>query len=114
MSRLLATGSVSSIKEWLTGKEPDVAGFPHAKNFAWVEFEGERIYMKSPRQIDVVRMLAEAGPPFELFHKTILEKLKTPDSALRDTFRNSKLWNRLIISDPRRRTVRLALPPAPE
>ena len=95
-----------------TPAKPDVAaGFLHAQDFSWVGFDGQRIPL-TQRQAEVVRILAEAGPPYEMFHKTILTQLKTEGSALRDTFRHTKLWGTLIVSDRKRRTIRLSLSPA--
>jgi hypothetical protein len=85
--------------------------FRHGKDFVWVEgAEGERINL-TPRQSQVFTMLAEVGEPFELPHVHILAKLNTPDSSLRDTFRRCKLWKTLIVSDSKKRTVRLSSPP---
>jgi hypothetical protein len=87
-------------------------GFPHADDFSWIELDGKR-HLLNPRKAGVFSILSEAGHPFELPQAAIMARAGTPNSQLRDTFKRSGLWGRLLKFEPRKRTVRLTAPPAP-
>jgi len=84
--------------------------FQHSDDYRSVVFKRER-YTLTSNQAQVVEMLHNAfcsGIP-DLGKDHILEKLGTPASRLRDTFRNSKLWGTLIVLGAKRGTYRLNL-----
>jgi len=84
--------------------------FQHSDDYRSVVFEGERHTLTS-QQAQIVEMLHNAhssGTP-DLGKDYILEKLGTPASRLRDTFKRSKLWGTLIVVGAKRGTCRLNL-----
>lgn len=97
------------------------SGFRHSVDFKSAYWAGER-FTFTPRQAQAVQMLYDAwhnGTP-ELGQDAILEKLGsmgrnkigggTLPRQLRDHFRRSPAWKKLIIQGERRGTYRLALP----
>jgi len=90
------------------------SGLVHSPDYRSIQWRGES-YGLTERQAKVVQLLDEAhrtGTP-DLATKTILTKLGTPESDLRDTFRDSPpLWGQkgLIRPGARRGTVRLNVP----
>jgi len=89
--------------------------FQHSDDSRSLVFEGEKHTLTS-NQAQVVEILHDAhrsGIP-DLGKHYILEKLGTPASRLRDTFKRSKLWRTLIVSGAKRGTYRLRLPEVPK
>jgi hypothetical protein len=84
--------------------------FQHSDDYRSVVFKGETHTLTS-NQAQVVEILHNAycsGIP-DLGKDHVLEKLGTPASRLRDTFRKSKLWGTLIVFGAKRGTYRLNL-----
>jgi len=98
--------------------EPKAAQVPfkHSVDYRSIWFQGKQ-YSLTTRQAQVVEMLHElyknGTPETSLAH--ILDRLGTPNSRLRDTFKNTPLWGKgkLIVAGGRRGTVRLNLPDEP-
>lgn len=85
--------------------------FQHAPDFRSIKFEGHS-HTLTGKQAQVIEALHAAwlqGTP-SLGTAHILEKLDTPASRLRDTFKRSDLWGTLIVRGKKRGTVRLNLP----
>jgi hypothetical protein len=73
--------------------------FIHSDDYRSLWWNGAQFAL-SPGQAHVVQMLNEAGmngTP-DLGNAYILEQLERNNSRLRDTFKNSPLWNTLVIS----------------
>jgi hypothetical protein len=89
-----------------------VPPFEHSEDFRTVEFGGKS-YNLTPRQAQVVQFLFEEREKRmpEVAKDRILETLGSPNSRLRDTFKNSGLWGTLILPGMRRGTYRLNLKP---
>jgi hypothetical protein len=103
------TGKTTAIR---TGR---THGFLHAEDFSWIEWEGERIDMTVNGAQIIATLARDGGPKFTLSHASIRSKLRPlkPDSIrLRDSLKRSKVWNTLVVSDRKARTLRLTCPPA--
>ena len=90
------------------GKNKGNAEFIPAPDFASIIWKGE-VYSLSPRQAKVIKILKEQydkGPP-ELSEQYIMEKLGTPSSNLKDTFRKSDLWKKLVIPGKKKGNFKL-------
>jgi len=84
--------------------------FAPSDDYRSATFRGKS-YSFTSRQAQVVEMLHEAylnGTP-ELGKDHILEKLGSPNSRLRDTFKKHPAWNSLIVSGEKRGAYRLNL-----
>src|SRR5690242_15312261 len=91
--------------------ENQPSGFRASPDYRSIEFKGKQ-YVLTLGQAQVVQMLDESrksGTPC-LGQDYILEKLETPASRLRDTFKTSPLWRTLIVRGEKRGTYRLNLP----
>lgn len=90
------------------------SGLVHSPDYRSIQWRG-KTYGLTERQAKVVQFLDEAhrtGTP-DLAIRTILAKLGTPESDLRDTFRDSpRFWGQegLIRPGAKRGTVRLNVP----
>lgn len=86
-------------------------GFTHSHDYRSVSLGGQA-YSLTERQAQVIQILHEAyknGTP-EVGSVSILEKLETRNSRLRDTFKtNQPAWKALIAHGARRGTLRLNL-----
>jgi hypothetical protein len=82
----------------------------HSADFCSVMARGES-YTFTSRQAQAVQLLWEnweEGTP-EVSQHYILEELGSPNSRLRDSFKKSNAWGRLIVSGVRKGTIRLNL-----
>ncbi len=92
--------------------EPDVLGkagdFRHSSDFRSVSLRGEQFSL-TPRQAQAIQILWEAhnNGSSEVGQHYILEKLDSPSSRLRDTFRNSPAWRKLVVPGNTKGTFRL-------
>jgi len=84
--------------------------FTHSEDYRSVTLQGKP-YTLTTSQAAIVQMLHEElqhGTP-ELGQAYILERLGTPNSRLRDTFKGPELWGKLIVRGKKRGTYRLNL-----
>ena len=83
--------------------------FKHSEDYSSVSLNGKPFTL-TPRQAQVIQLLHAAyenGTP-EIGSQFILEKIETPNSRLRDTFRsNLDAWKTLVKAGTKRGTVRL-------
>jgi hypothetical protein len=96
-----------------TAPSQDLA-FDHAEDYSWVKFNG-KLYRLGPIAARVVEALDAADQRGEPGMKgaRLLEIAGAPDtSRLRDFFRNTGVWNTLIVS-PQKGWYRLNLQPSP-
>ncbi len=87
------------------------AKFTHSPDFRTVTLNGETYHLTSrgAQATQILHDAREQGTP-ELGTHYILEQLGTKNSRLRDTFKRSHAWGKLIVAGERRGTVRLNLP----
>jgi hypothetical protein len=73
--------------------------FEYSPDYSTVTLRGQAFSLtkRQARVVDLLHKAYEAKTP-ELLHGYILEKLSTPQSRLRDSFRKPGLWNSLFIS----------------
>ena len=82
--------------------------FSHSADYRSVSFRGTQLSF-TPRQAQVIEMLHRAfmdGTP-DIGKEFILEKLESPNSRLRDTFKGHEAWGSLIVPGSSRGTYRL-------
>jgi hypothetical protein len=113
-SSLLTRGSKNALDLALarhgTNRVQQSGDFVYSPDYRSVSFRGNTLSFTS-RQAQVVEMLHQAlvrGAP-ELGQDYILEELDSPNSRLRDTFKNHPAWNLLIVKGKGRGTYRLNL-----
>ena len=90
--------------------ETDAATLEHSIDFRTIYFNGER-HELTTGQAQIVEFLCKElqnGIP-EVHRDRLLEALDSPSSRLRDTFKKSPLWRKLIVQGKRRGTHRLAV-----
>lgn len=88
-------------------RPPAPKDFNHSEDYRSVAFHGGT-YTLTSRQAQVVQLLHEAQQRGQaLSQDYILEKLETPASRLRDTFKESGLWGTLIVRGEKRGMYRL-------
>jgi 7-cyano-7-deazaguanine synthase in queuosine biosynthesis len=84
-------------------------GFRHSSDFRSITFQHEE-YTLTPRQAQIVEILYEARSQEtpEIGQDTILVRIDAPvGTRLRDLFRDSPLWQTLVVRGKRKGTVRL-------
>lgn len=89
--------------------------FNHSEDYRSIRWRGES-YSLTSRQAQVVEMLWQAHHQgsLEVSKDYILEKLGSPSSRLRDSFRRSELWGHVIVPGSKRGTYRLNLSSVPK
>jgi 7-cyano-7-deazaguanine synthase in queuosine biosynthesis len=82
--------------------------FRHSPDFTTVVSKGTP-YSLTPQQAQIVKLLNQAyeNKAPELSQAYILAELKLPGTQLRDTFKKSEAWGRLVVRGRRRSTYRL-------
>jgi hypothetical protein len=89
----------------------DTCNFQHSPDYRSITFAGENCTLTRNQSL-VVETLHEAylkGLP-EVGKDLLLQKVESTNVRLRDTFKNSPLWRRLIVRGEKRGTYRLNLP----
>lgn len=105
---LVASGVTPTDESIRTNGEHE--DFRHSEDFRSVFLRG-REYTLTTQQAQIVEMLYDAhkNKTPDLSDDYILDRLGSPGSRFRDSFRNSDAWGTLVVSGKRRGTYRLNL-----
>jgi hypothetical protein len=107
-----AAGLITKRARLDTFIEPEPLIFTHSDDYLNITFHGQS-YTLTENQAIIIKFLHEAYKQGSLVvHKDrLLTVVNSRTSEVRGFFRNSPLWNHLIIQGERRSTYRLNLPP---